>query len=72
MRDHLPRDKEGNAVIGSAVLNGCRNCVAHIGKGAPTIVVNGLESCIISEHDGNVLISSISQEQGIKDAVKKL
>lgn len=29
VRDHL-RDKEGNAVIGSAVLNGCRNCVANI------------------------------------------
>ena len=72
VRDHLPHDLNGNAVVGDVVLSDCRNCVAHVEKGGRRIVVNGLDSCIISEHDGFLLVSSISQEQHIKEAVKSL
>ena len=72
VRDHLPHDSNGNAVVGDVVLSDCRNCVAHVEKGGRRIVVNGLDSCIISEHDGFLLVSSISQEQHIKEAVKSL
>ena len=72
VRDHLPHDSNGNAVVGDVLLSDCRNCVAHVEKGSRRIVVNGLDSCIISEHDGFLLVSSISQEQHIKEAVKSL
>lgn len=70
VRDHLPQDENGNAVIGNAILHGCHNCIAHTSNDSQKIVVNGLDSCIISEHDGYILISTIADEQEIKNISK--
>ena len=72
VRDHLSKDTDGNAVIGNVILNGCSNCIVHIEKNAPKIVINGIDSCIIAEHDGRILLSSLSNEQEIKQALTKV
>jgi mannose-1-phosphate guanylyltransferase len=66
----LPHDESGNAVVGDNVhLNDCRGCIVHA-PGASSVVLQGLEDCIVVERDGRLLICKLSQEQRIKDFVK--
>lgn len=66
----LPHDSDGNAVVGSNVhLNDCRGCIVHA-PGASSVVLQGLEDCIVVERDGRLLICKLSEEQRIKDFVK--
>ena len=69
VRDHLPQDENGNAVIGKIELHNCKKCIAHIDNHFDKIVVNDLDSCIISECDGKFLICSISDEQNVKNLI---
>lgn len=66
----LPHDENGNAVVGSNVhLYDCKGCIVHA-PGAESIVLQGLEDCIVVEREGRVLICSLSEEQRIKDFEK--
>ena len=66
----LPHDANGNAVVGENVhLNECKGCIVHA-PGAESVVLQGLEDCIIVEREGRMLICKLSQEQRIKDFVK--
>ena len=66
----LPHDEHGNAVVGENVhLNDCRGCIVHA-PGASSVVLQGLEDCIVVERDSRLLICKLSQEQRIKDFVK--
>lgn len=66
----LPHDSDGNAVVGSNVhLNDCHGCIVHA-PGASSVVLQGLEDCIVVERDGRLLICKLSEEQRIKDFVK--
>lgn len=69
VHDNLPKDADGNAIVGNAVVCGCKNCLVHVGNVEQTIVLNGLESCIAVEQGGCVLFSSMQHEQEIKNAV---
>ena len=63
----LPHDAEGNAVVGENVhLNDCKGCIVHA-PGASSVVLQGLEDCIVVERDGRLLICRLSEEQRIKD-----
>ena len=66
----LPHDADGNAVVGSNVhLNDCKGCIVHA-PGASSVVLQGLEDCIVVERDGRLLVCKLSDEQRIKDFVK--
>ena len=66
----LPHDADGNAVVGENVhLNDCRGCIVHA-PGASSVVLQGLEDCIVVERDNRLLICKLSEEQRIKDFVK--
>ena len=66
----LPHDSEGNAVVGENVhLTECRGCIVHA-PSASSVVLQGLEDCIVVEREGRMLICKLSEEQRIKDFVK--
>ena len=66
----LPHDENGNAVVGENVhLNECKGCIVHA-PGAQSVVLQGLEDCIVVERNGRLLICKLSEEQRIKDFVK--
>ena len=66
----LPHDSEGNAVVGENVhLYGCKGCIVHAPH-ASSVVLEGLEDCIVVEREGRVLICRMSEEQRIKDFEK--
>ena len=66
----LPHDEAGNAVVGENVhLYDCKGCIVHAPK-ASSVVLEGLEDCIVVERDGRVLICSLKEEQRIKDFAK--
>ena len=63
----LPHDSEGNAVVGENVhLTECKGCIVHA-PGASSVVLQGLEDCIVVEREGRMLICKLSEEQRIKD-----
>jgi mannose-1-phosphate guanylyltransferase len=66
----LPHDEHGNAIVGENVhLNDCKGCIVHA-PGASSVVLQGLNDCIVVERDGRLLICKLSEEQRIKDFVK--
>ena len=66
----LQHDVDGNAVVGDNVhLNECKGCIVHA-PGASSVVLQGLEDCIVVEREGRLLICKLSQEQRIKDFIK--
>lgn len=66
----LSHDADGNAVVGENIhLNDCKGCIVHA-PGASSVVLQGLEDCIVVERDGRLLICKLSEEQRIKDFVK--
>jgi mannose-1-phosphate guanylyltransferase len=70
LRTLLPQDENGNAVVGENVhLYGCRRCIVHA-PNASSVVLEGLEDCIVVERDGRVLVCRLSEEQSIKDFEK--
>ena len=63
----LPHDENGNAVVGRNVhLYGCKGCIVHAPE-ASSVVLEGIENCIVVEREGRVLICRLSEEQRIKD-----
>ncbi len=66
----LPHDEYGNAVVGDNVhLYNCKGCIVHA-PFAKSLVLEGIEDCIVVERDGRVLICRLSEEQRIKDFEK--
>jgi len=70
LRTLLPQDEAGNAVVGANVhLYGCSGCMVHAPH-ASSLVLEGLQDCIVVEREGRVLICRLSEEQRIKDFEK--
>ena len=66
----LPHDENGNAVVGRNVhLYECTGCIVHAPE-AESVVLEGMEDCIVVEREGRVLICRLSEEQRIKDFEK--
>ena len=60
------RDIYGNSCIGPNIKTyETRNCIIHT-LNEQKVVVHGLEGYIVAEHDGKLLICSLSEEQRIK------
>lgn len=73
----LERDADDNAVVAgvgpdgrsNVHLNGCRRCIVHA-PNAKSVVLEGLEDCIVVEREGRLLVCRMSEEQRIKDFEK--
>lgn len=67
LRQQIPADEMGNSVVGSDVrLFECKGCIVH-SSDSETVVVQGLENCIVAASGGRLLVCSIPQEQRIKE-----
>lgn len=59
-------DLYGNSLIGNNVsVYDTHNCIIHTAN-KQKVVVQGLDDCIVAEHDGVLLICRMSEEQRIK------
>ena len=66
----LPKDENGNAVVGSNVrLINCRNCIVHVSS-ERKVVLEGLENSIIAEREGRLLVCKIFEDKRIQEFAK--
>ena len=66
----LPHDENGNAVVGNNVhLYDCKGCIVHAPQ-AESVVLEGMEDCIVVEREGRLLVCRLCEEQRIKEFVK--
>lgn len=66
----LPQDENGNAEVGKRVqLYNCRNCVVHTAE-ETQVILEGLDSYIVAEKNGRLLVCRLSEEQHIKEFAK--
>lgn len=60
------RDIYGNSLIGNNIKTyECHNCIVHTTQ-EKKVVVQGLDGFIVAEHDGVLLVCSLSEEQRIR------
>lgn len=70
--EHLEKDKSGNAIIGSHVLQyGSKNCIVNVPNGK-LVVMQGLEDYIVIEAEETLLICRKEDEQQIKQFVEEV
>ena len=63
----LPKDANGNAVVGENVrLINCKNCIVHT-SGTKKVVLEGLEDSIIAERNGQLLICKIFEDKRVQE-----
>lgn len=66
LHELLPKDDCGNTVVGNDVhIVESQRCIIHTTT-CRTVVVQGLDDCIVVEKDGQLLICRMSEEQRIK------
>ena len=65
LRTLMQQDENGNAAVGSDVrLYDTKGCIVHA-PNAKKVVVQGLEDCIVAEHNGCLLVCRLDHEQNI-------
>ena len=64
--DKLMKDADDNAAVGNVKFYECRDCVVHV-EDAKKVVLQGLESYIVSEKNGQFLVCKRSEEQRIRE-----
>lgn len=63
----LEHDDNVNAVVGENVhLYDCHGCIVHA-PNASSVILQGLDDCIVVEREGRLLVCRLSEEQRIKD-----
>lgn len=63
----LPKDSNGNAVVGSGVkLINCKNCIVHT-SGKKKVVLEGLEDSIIAEKNGQLIVCKLFEDKRIQE-----
>ena len=67
----LPKDDQGNAVTGEAVLNDAENCLVRVEDGRVAVLSDVSDLVVVSEEDA-VFVGSLSRSQGVKKAVDAL
>lgn len=66
LHDKLSKDENNNGAVGNVKLYECTNCVVHA-EDAKKVVLQGLDSYIVSEKNGQILVCKRSEEQRIRD-----
>ena len=70
LKDHMSSDEEGNSVVGRNIkLIDCKDSIVHI-EGINKVVLEGLQGCVISYKNGNLLICRRENEQKIREYSK--
>ena len=65
LRTLMPQDEDGNAAVGGDVrLFDTKGCIVHA-PNVKRVVVQGLENCIVAEHNGCLLVCRLDHEQNI-------
>lgn len=65
LRTLMQQDENGNAAVGADVrLYDTKGCIVHA-PNAKKVVVQGLEDCIVAEHNGCLLVCRLDHEQNI-------
>lgn len=65
LRTLMPQDEDGNAAVGGDVrLFDTKGCIVHA-PNVKMVVVQGLENCIVAEHNGCLLVCRLDHEQNI-------
>ncbi len=66
LHEKLSHDAAGNGAVGNVKMYECSNCVVHA-EDAKKVVLQGLDSYIVSEKGGQILVCRRSEEQRIKE-----
>ena len=66
LHDKLQKDADGNGAVGKVRMYECRNCVVHV-EDTRKVVLQGLDSYIVSEKNGQILVCKRSEEQRIRE-----
>ena len=70
LKDHMTSDEAQNSVVGRNIkLVDCKDTVVHI-EGMNKVVVEGLEGCVVSYKNGNLLICRRENEQKVREYSK--
>lgn len=71
LHERMPQDINGNVSIAPTVeLLDSHNCVVHAQE-AKRVVLIGINDCVVSEHDGNILVCRMSEENRIREVADK-
>ena len=71
LHERMPQDINGNVSIAPTVeLLDSHNCVVHAQE-AKRVVLIGINDCVVSEHDGNILVCKMSEENRIREVADK-
>ena len=58
-------------LIGADIsIHDSRNCIVHA-ENCKKVVVIGLNDCVVSEKDGNLLVCKLNEEERLKELTKK-
>jgi len=66
----MPKDAAGNAALGDAVIEGCRDTLVH--AGSRLVAAIGLDDVVIVETPDAVMVSSQQRSQDVKRVVARL
>jgi len=66
LHEKLQKDDDNNGTVGYIKLYECSNCVVHA-EDAKKVVLQGLDSYIFSEKNGQILLCKRSEEQRIRE-----
>ena len=66
LHDRLKKDENNNGTVGNVKLYECKNCVVHT-EDAKKVVLQGLDSYIVSEKNGQFLVCKRAEEQRIRE-----
>ena len=66
----LPKDENGNAVVGCHVkLIDCKNCLVHT-QTEETVVLEGLDGYVVSERNGRMMLCRMSEGHRVQEFSK--
>lgn len=66
LHDKLQKDSANNCAVGQVQFYACTDCVVHA-EDAKRVILQGLESYIVAEKNGQILVCKRSEEQRIKE-----
>ncbi|MBE6297713.1 MAG: mannose-1-phosphate guanylyltransferase [Bacteroidales bacterium] len=67
LHSNVQRDLNNNAALSSSVhFSESHNCIVNA-KGLKSVVVIGVDDCIVAENEGNLLVCRMSEENRIKE-----
>ncbi len=71
VRDSLPRDSDGNAIRGDAILNACHGCLVHSDDRQIVVCSELKDVGVIVEPDA-ILVVNLNAAQSVKNVVNEL